>query len=202
MNTLLFLIKNREKATSFKRFMVLYAKRFLSFFSLVKIIIKSYKLSKKGAKIDILTIIGNAKIESRNLNNLTIGKEVSIGQVEIALHEKVTIGHRVVLNDGVTLLTASHSLSDSKWRHKKSPITIGDYAWIATNAIILPGVNIGVGAVVGAGAVVREDVPDYAIVTGNPAQIVEGRKRTEDLDYSPVLFNAPYEAWIGKKFNE
>ncbi|CAN8141322.1 hypothetical protein THIOSC13_540005 [uncultured Thiomicrorhabdus sp.] len=118
------------------------------------------------------------------------------------MHDKVTIGNKVVLNYGVILLTASHSLSDPKWRHKSAPITIKDYAWVATNAIILPGVTIGRGAVIGAGAVVRESVPDYAIVTGNPAQVVEGRVRTETLDYSPVLFNAPFEAWVGKKFNE
>jgi maltose O-acetyltransferase len=47
--------------------------------------------------------------------------------------------------------------------HKKQPIHIADYAWIATNAIILPGVKIGRGAV-GAGAVVSKDVADYSIV--------------------------------------
>ncbi|HHC11129.1 MAG TPA: acyltransferase [Campylobacterales bacterium] len=165
----------------------------------MKIIFNSNKLTKKGAKVGLLSIIGDVKIEARNLSGLNIGEECSLGKVEIALHDKVTIGNRVVLNDGVVLLTASHSLSDPKWRHKKSPISIGDYAWIATNSIILPGVTIGKGAVVGAGAVVREDIPDYAIVTGNPAKIVENRNRTDTLDYSPVLFNAPFEAWVGKK---
>lgn len=199
MKTLLFLIANREKTTDLKRFFILCIKRILLFFPLMKIIFNSNKLTKKGAKVGLLSIIGDVKIEARNLSGLNIGEECSLGKVEIALHDKVTIGNRVVLNDGVVLLTASHSLSDPKWRHKKSPISIGDYAWIATNSIILPGVTIGKGAVVGAGAVVREDIPDYAIVTGNPAKIVENRNRTDTLDYSPVLFNAPFEAWVGKK---
>ncbi len=202
MNTFLFLIKNREKAISLKRFVVLCGKRFLLFLPLIKIIFHSYKLTNKGAKIGSLTIIGDVKIEGKNLAGLSIGNQCSIGKVEITLHDSVTIGNNVVLNDGVILLTASHSLSDPKWRHKKSPIHISDYAWVATNSIILPGVTIGVGAVVGAGSVVREDVPDYAIVSGNPAKIIDNRERTKELDYSPVLFNAPYEAWTGKKFNE
>ena len=202
MKTLLFLIRNREKTTDTKRFFILCIKRILLFLPLLKIIYHSYKLTNKGAKISFLTIIGNVKIEGIDFSKLSIGKECSLGKVEITLHDKVIIGNRVVLNDGVTLLTASHRLSDPKWRHKKSPIFIGDYAWIAINSIILPGVSIGKGAVIGAGSVVRENVPDYAIVTGNPAKIVKGRKRTNNLDYSPVLFNAPFEAWVGKKYNE
>jgi acetyltransferase-like isoleucine patch superfamily enzyme len=168
----------------------------------MKIVFKQKKLKGKGAIVGRLTIIGEAKIEGRDLSSLSIGEQSSIGRSEITLHNKVNIGKNVVINDGVILLTATHRLTDPKWTLKSAPITVNDYAWIATNAIILPGVTIGKGAVVGAGAVVREDVPDYAIVFGNPAEIVEGRQRTNNLDYSPVLFNAPYEAWIGKNLDE
>lgn len=132
---------------------------------------------------------------------MIIGNETSLGRCHIALHDSVTIGSRVVINDGVGILTASHSLSDPQWRHKKAPIVIGDYAWIATNAIILPGVTIGRGAVVGAGAVVRNDVADYTVVTGNPAQISDA-KRSTILSYSPVLLNAPFEAWVGSNISQ
>ena len=63
------------------------------------------------------------------------------------------------INDGAVLLTATHSLTDPAWSLTIDPIEIGAYAWIAMNAIILPGVSIGQGAVVGAGAVVRRNVP-------------------------------------------
>ena len=201
METLKFLISNREKPRTFKRWGILLVKRSLLLRSLLRILYKQAALTKKGAKIGRLTIISEIKFDGRDLSNFSVGSETSIGRVHIALHDKVSIGDKVVLNDGVTLLTASHRLSDSKWRLKPSPVKIGDYAWIATNSIILPGVSIGKGAVVGAGAVVREDVPDYGIAVGNPAKLVEGRRRIEDLDYSPVLFNAPYEAWLGKIFN-
>lgn len=77
----------------------------------------------------------------------------------------------------------------------KKKIVIHDYAWIATGAIILPGVTIGKGAVVGAGAVVARDVEAFTVVTGNPARVVS--QRVQELDYSPVDLCAPYEAWLG-----
>lgn len=202
MNTLYFLYTNRERPKTLKRGFVLLIKRLLLLWSLMKIIFKQENLRRKGAKVGRLTIIGEAKIEGRDLSSLSIGEQSSIGRSEITLHNKINIGKNVVINDGVILLTATHRLTDPKWALKSAPITVNDYAWIATNAIILPGVTIGKGAVVGAGAVVREDVPDYAIVFGNPAEIVNGRQRTNNLDYSPVLFNAPYEAWIGKNLDE
>ena len=202
METLKFLFTNREQSNSFNRCFVLIAKRTLLFFSLMKIIIKQKKLKRKGAEIGRLTIIGEVEVEGRDLSSLSIGEQSSIGRVEITLHNKVNIGKNVVINDGVILLTGTHRLTDPKWTLKSAPITVKDYAWIATNAIILPNVTIGKGAVVGAGAVVRKNVPDYAIVFGNPAKVVEGRQRTNNLDYSPVLFNAPYEAWIGKNLDE
>lgn len=202
METLRFLFVNREQTKSFNRWFVLAAKRTLLFFLLIKIIFKQKNLKRKGAKVGRMTIVGKAKIEGRNLSYLSIGEQSSIGRAEITLHNKVNIGKNVVINDGVILLTGTLMLTDPKWTLKSAPITINDYAWVVANAIILSGVTIGKGAVVGAGAVVREDVPDYAIVFGNPAEIVEERQRIHDLDYSPVLFNAPYEAWIGRNLDE
>ena len=72
---------------------------------------------------------------------------------------------------------------------------IEDYAWIATSAMILPGVKIGQGAVVGAGALVAKDVPPFGIAAGNPAVVRENR-RCRELDYSPVSFVAACAAWL------
>ena len=52
------------------------------------------------------------------------------------------------------------------------PIKIGNDVWIGVNVTILPGVTIGENAVVGAGAVVTKDVPDNAVVVGNPARVI------------------------------
>lgn len=52
------------------------------------------------------------------------------------------------------------------------PITIGDNVWFGGNCVVLPGVTIGNNVVVGAGSVVTKDVPDNAVVVGNPAKII------------------------------
>ena len=55
---------------------------------------------------------------------------------------------------------------------KPQPVVIEDDVWIGARVIFLPGVRVGRGAIVGAGAVVTKDVPDYALVVGNPARVV------------------------------
>lgn len=55
-------------------------------------------------------------------------------------------------------------------------MTIGNDVWIGMRSVIMPDVNIGNGAVVGAGAVVTKDVPDNAIVGGIPARVIKYRK--------------------------
>ena len=56
---------------------------------------------------------------------------------------------------------------------REEEIIIEDDAWIGFNAIITKGVRIGKGAIVGAGTIITEDVPDFAIVVGNPAKIIK-----------------------------
>lgn len=56
------------------------------------------------------------------------------------------------------------------------PVIISDDVWIGARVTILPGVHIGKGAIIGAGAVVTKDVPEYAVVGGNPAKIIKYRK--------------------------
>jgi len=57
----------------------------------------------------------------------------------------------------------------------EKPVIIGDDVWIGTRVVILPGVNVGKGAILAAGAVVTKDVPEYAIVGGNPARFIKSR---------------------------
>ena len=65
---------------------------------------------------------------------------------------------------------------DQQGYQEARPVVIGDDVWIGGRVIILPGVTIGNGAILGAGAVVTHDVPSYAIVGGNPAKIIKYRK--------------------------
>lgn len=61
--------------------------------------------------------------------------------------------------------------------HYTQNISLGNNVWIGRRAMIMPGVTIGKGAVIGGGAVVSKDVPDYAVVVGNPAKVVKYRDK-------------------------
>ncbi|HAX22551.1 MAG TPA: acetyltransferase [Hydrogenophaga sp.] len=191
-----YLWRNRERPNLFsKRWFVVWVKRSLTSVTLLEICFAVWKCKFRGGKVGSLSIINRTPLSGK-LSNLNIGESTYIAKtVNIALHEKVTIGSFVSINDGVQILTASHDLNSKTWNTYAKEIKIGDFAWIASNAILLPGVTIGRGAVIGAGAVVRKDVPDGHVMSGNPALKVA--ERCTALEYSPVKFFSPYEAWLG-----
>jgi len=193
-----FLWRNRERPVLFsRRWLIVWVKRVLNSYGLIRILKRRWPHLKRGVRVGELSIIYGLEVNGSG-KNLSVGDHSFIGRnVHIATHEKVMIGSFVCVNNDVRMLSASHDLSDPRWRMYARPIVVGDYAWIATGATILPGVTIGRGAVVGAGAVVARDVPDYAVALGNPAQIRLNR-RSKELNYDPVIFTAPYEAWIGR----
>jgi maltose O-acetyltransferase len=105
---------------------------------------------------------------------LEIGERTFINYgVSISAHQEVRIGARGLIGNYTNILDNSyHDIVDHQKTPRSRPVIIGDDVWIGAHAIILPGVSIGDGACVGAGAVVRESVPPRAIVIGNPARIV------------------------------
>ena len=198
MSFICYLWQNREKKPIFSYFWFKnWAKRILSFPKLITVLKTNLFLKISGTKIGDFTILSNKISIEGYLNLLTIGEYTFIGQVHIAIHSDIKIGSFVVINDGVKLLTASHNVDDPSWSSFAKPIIIDDYAWIATDAIILPGVHIGKGAVVGAGAVVSKNIPEYGIVVGNPAKLLD-KRRIKELNYNPVKLVACYQAWLGK----
>jgi maltose O-acetyltransferase len=93
----------------------------------------------------------------------------------------IRIGNNVSISYGTCIYTKGHDMDDPEFRTQAGEVVIDDYAWICTNAILMPGVHIGKGAVVLSGAVVTKDVPPYHVVGGNPAVFVKERSR--DLRY-------------------
>lgn len=92
----------------------------------------------------------------------------------------IRIGKDCIIGPGVILRTANHRFSklDKPIRHqghKTSDITLLNDVWLGANVVVLPGVEIGKGCVVGAGAVVTKSLPDYAIAVGVPARIIASR---------------------------
>lgn len=109
-------------------------------------------------------------------DNLSIGADTLItGPLSIDLEAPVHIGDRVRIGHDVLLLTVDHQIGKSEYRCGHSfarPISIGDGAWLGSRVVVLPGVSIGKGAVVAAGAVVTRDVPADTLVAGVPARVL------------------------------
>ena len=114
--------------------------------------------------------------------NISIGDQSSIGEhAWVYGLDKIVIGSHCCIGEDVRLLTGSHDVHSSCFDLVTRPIAVQDNVWIATGAIVLPGVTIGEGAVVAAGAVVTKDVPPWTVVAGNPAKVVKRRILTGGL---------------------
>lgn len=91
--------------------------------------------------------------------------------------EFLKIGNCVDIAEDAMLWTLQHDYDSEDYHTKSGAIVVNDYVWICTRAIILPGVNIGEGAVIAAGAVVTKDVEPYTIVGGVPAKQIGNRSK-------------------------
>jgi acetyltransferase-like isoleucine patch superfamily enzyme len=101
----------------------------------------------------------------------------------------IRTGDDVSIGPEAAILTLGHDPQSPDFADHGGDVIIGDRVWIAYRAIVLPGVTIGEGAVVAAGAVVTQDVPPYEIVAGVPARSVGKRNREirYQLQFAPFL---------------
>ena len=84
------------------------------------------------------------------------------------------IGNNVLICPKVNLITLNHDFNlENRFATIAKPIKIEDNVWIGINSTILPDVTIGKNAIVGARSVVTKDVPENAVVVGNPAKIIK-----------------------------
>ncbi|MDH3017412.1 acyltransferase [Gordonia alkanivorans] len=131
--------------------------------------------------------------EIRAGQNITIGAGTIVGADAILDgREGISIGHSVNLSSEVALWTLQHDLNSPTFATEGGPITIGDRVWLSFRSVILPGVTIGEGAVVAAGAIVTKDVPPYAIVGGIPARVIGERNPDVDYVWENARTNAPW----------
>lgn len=113
---------------------------------------------------------------------LTVGAYCTIGNDGFFDgRDSITIGDCVNIAGEVRIYTREHDIDSPDFAERGGPVVIGDFAYIGTRVIILPGVTIGEGAVVASGAVVTKDVPCYMLVGGVPARPI--RERSRDLRY-------------------
>ena len=122
--------------------------------------VRKYAFKKSGHRIGSEVYLGSS---------LIIISDKSIKNVSVSVGERVSIAPRVTF---ILVSGANNSILSKIIQWKSGSIIIEDDAWIGTGAIIYPGVNIGKCSVVGAGAVVTKDVPEYSIVGGIPAKVL------------------------------
>ena len=86
----------------------------------------------------------------------------------------IYIGNDVLIGHNACLLTLNHDADpENRADMHPMPIHIEDKAWLGSNVTVLPGVRIGEGAIVAAGAVVTKDVPENTVVGGVPAKVIK-----------------------------
>ncbi len=118
-----------------------------------------------------------------NPANIKIGLDTIIGENSVLDgRDKLIIGNHVDIASEVMIYNSKHDIESSNFQAIHKQVIIEDYVFIGPRAIILPGISIGKGAVVAAGAVVTKNVDAFQIVAGIPAKVI-GERSNKDLRY-------------------
>ncbi len=157
---------------------------YLTFISYIPIrFIRTMFLRFFGMKIGSSVIYGKFRI--RMPSKITIGNGSVIGHYSsLDGRNGLSIGDNVNISSEVMIWTMDHDHNSSSFKTSGGPVRINNHVWVSTRAIILPGVELGEGSVVAAGAVVTKNVEKFTVVGGIPAK--EIGKRNKDLKYSPL----------------
>lgn len=134
---------------------------------------------------------------------LRIGDRCSIGRAShVVAHHSLVIGDDVITGPHCYLTDQNHVYADPEvpiarqWPSEE-PVVIGAGSWLGAGAVILPGTTLGRNTVVAAGAVVRGEFPDHAVLVGVPAKLV--RRWTSEQGWQPSLRDLhihPPDGWV------
>ncbi len=116
---------------------------------------------------------------------LEIGNNSGVG-IDCEIYGPVSIGENVMMGPEVVIYTSGHKHDktdvpmNEQGTSEFRPVSIGNDVWLGRRVMIMPGVKIGDGCIIGAGAVVTKNIPDYSIAAGVPAKVV--KSRLDDLN--------------------
>lgn len=153
--------------------------------------IRKYYLRLFGIRIGKGSSI-HRKCRFFTIGNLKIGENsvVNFGSF-LDNRRGIVIGDNVGIAHNTRIYTLGHDYNDPSFPTKGAKVTVEDNAFIFSNALIMPGVTIGEGAIVLAGAVVTKDVEPWTVVGGNPAKKI--RERNKNIAYSQN-----YQYWFAQ----
>lgn len=132
--------------------------------------------ASSGSKINI-----NKGAYFGNGHALSIGSFSGIGE-RCQVSSDTIMGSDVMMASEVLILSRSHNFTDIvkpmclQGEALRQKVVIGNDVWIGQRVTILPGIKVGSGVIIGAGSVVTKNIPDFAIVAGNPARVIRSRK--------------------------
>lgn len=140
------------------------------------------------------TISPNGFLYAHNNGTISIGDRSSTGinvTINAADNGNIILGTDVLIGPNVVLRASNHEFSRTdcpiiQQGHQGGKIIVGNDVWIAANVVVLPNVRIGDGAIIGAGAVVTNDIPDYAIAVGVPARAIRSRLKSTCDKITPL----------------
>ncbi|WP_219017774.1 acyltransferase [Shewanella algae] len=130
---------------------------------------------------------------TRLTKNTSIGHNVHFNGMVVSGAGKVTIGDNFHSGEKCKIITQNHNINGKKLPYDETyivkDVTIHDNVWLGDQVIILPGVTIGEGAVIQAGSVVVNDIPDLAIAGGHPAKVFSMR---DSIHYNNLKVNKEF----------
>jgi acetyltransferase-like isoleucine patch superfamily enzyme len=139
-----------------------------------------------GITIGSGVFVGRNSILSCKNGDIAIGDRANIGfNCEIFSASRVTVGADTLLAAYCYVIGGAHEYADTSKAvtaqgRRSNGVSIGEGVWLGAGAKILDGVRIGAHAIIGAGAVVRVDVPEYAVAAGRPARILGTRGEVQE----------------------
>ncbi len=174
---------------------------FLHLFSRIHkpFMVYGYRNFKTGKFQKLTRISSTAKL--LNKKNIDLADNIWIGHYclvdgtgGITFGEGVQLSsHTVVYShssqDAIRLL-GKHFIEQPATKrpgYKLKPVTIGEYTFVGTSSVILPGSAIGKGCIIGAGSVVNGIIPDYAIAVGNPVKVVGDTRQRDKSRFTDII---------------